>query len=115
MIPKTRPISWVKAVLKEFNTFPDGAQTIFLTARTIAAEGGKADNAKPLHGLGSGVLEIVVPFTGDAFRVIYAVQIGDDIFVVHAFQKKSHKGKQTPKQQIDLVKDRIRALKEMQR
>jgi len=57
-VRKTRPVSWVKAALKEFKTFPEGAQAICLAALTIAAEGGKADIAKPLQGLGSGVLEI---------------------------------------------------------
>ena len=49
---KTRPISWLKAALHEFGKFPEGARTVCLTALTIAAEGGKADIAKPLHGLG---------------------------------------------------------------
>lgn len=112
---KTRPVSWIKAALKDFNTFPEDTKTTFLTALTVAAEGGKADSAKPLHGLGSGVLEIVVPFKGDAFRVVYALQIGDDVWVVHAFQKKSHQGIKTPKQELDLVNDRIKRLKEMHR
>ncbi len=34
---------------------------------------------------------------GDTFRVVYAAQIGDDIWVVHAFQKKSTRGIKTPK------------------
>ena len=59
---KTRPISWLK--------------TVCLTALTIAAEGGKADIAKPLHGIGSGVLEIALPYRGGAFRVVYATAIG---------------------------------------
>ena len=75
----------------------------------------KADIAKPLHGMGSGVLEIALAFKGDAFRVVYAVQLGDDIWVVHAFQKKSTKGIKTPRHEIDLVKDRLRTLKEMLR
>jgi phage-related protein len=65
---KTRPISWVKAALKDFRRFPDEAQAVCLTALTIAAEGGKADLAKPLQGLGSGVFEIALPFKGEAFR-----------------------------------------------
>ncbi len=52
---RTRPISWIKPAFKDFGTFPAGAQPIFLTALTIAAEGGKPDIVKPLHGLGSGV------------------------------------------------------------
>ncbi len=69
-----RPVSCIKAALKEFETFPADAQSIFLTALTIAADGGKADIAKPMHGLWSGVFEIAVAFRGDAFRVIYALQ-----------------------------------------
>lgn len=86
-----------------------------LTALTIAAEGGKADIAKPMRGLSSGVFEIALPFRGDAFRVVYAVQLGEDIWVVHAFQKKSTRGIKTPKPEIDLVKDRLKRLKEMLR
>ena len=81
----TRPISWVSAARKEFESFPEGAQAICLTALTIAAEGGKADIAKPLKGLGSGVMEIALPYRGSAFRVVYAVQIGAELWVVHAF------------------------------
>ncbi len=113
MTRKTRPVSWIKPALKEFEAFPQGAKTICLAALTIAAEGGKADVAKPLHGMGSGVFEIALPFRGDAFRVIYAVQLGEEIWVVHAFQKKSTQGIKTPKHEIDLVKDRLRRLKEM--
>jgi phage-related protein len=57
-IRKTRPVSWVKPALKEFMKFPVEAQSVCLNALTIAAEGGKADIAKSLQGLGSGVLEI---------------------------------------------------------
>lgn len=112
---KTRPVSWVKAALREFEKFPEGAQSVCLAALTIAAEGGKADIAKPLHGLGSGVMEIALPFDKDAYRVIYALQLGNDIWVVHAFQKKSTQGIKTPQREIDLVKDRLKRLKEMLR
>ena len=115
MTPKTRPVSWLKAALKEFETFPEGARSICLAALTIAAEGGKADIAKPMHGLGSGVLEIALAFQSDAFRVVYAVQLAEDIWVVHAFQKKSAQGVKTPKHEIDLIKDRLKRLKEMLR
>ena len=64
---KTRPVSWIKAAPKDFEAFPKGARTALLTALTIHAEGGKADIARPLHGLGSGVLEIALSYRGDAF------------------------------------------------
>jgi phage-related protein len=109
---KTRPVSWIKAALKDFEALPKDAQSVFLTALTIAAEGGKADIAKQMHGLRSGVFEIALSFRGDAFRVVYAVQIADEIWVVHAFQKKSKQGIKTPKHEIDLVKNRLKKLKE---
>ena len=63
--------------------------------------------AKPLRGFGSGVLELVLAFRGDAYRVVYAVQLGADVWVIHAFQKKSKMGIRTPKQEIDLIEARL--------
>jgi len=108
----TRPISWVKAARKEFEKFPVAAQALCWAALTVAAEGGKADIVKPLTGLGSGVFEIALPHRGDAFRVVYAVQIGDDLWVVHAFQKKSTQGIKTPQHEVDLIEERLKRLKE---
>jgi len=113
MTRRTRPVSWIRAALKAFERFPHGVQSICLSALTIAAEGGKADVATPMHGMGSGVLEIAVRFRDDAFRLVYAVQIGDDLWVVHAFQKKSTRGIKTPPRELDLIRDRLKRLKEM--
>jgi phage-related protein len=112
---RTRPVSWIKAALKAFEGFPQGARSICLTALTIAAEGGKADIAKPMQGLGSGVFEIALPFRGNAFRVVYAVQLGEEIWVIHAFQKKSTQGIRTPKHEVDLIRERLERLKELLR
>ena len=109
----TRPISWLKGARKDFENFPDGAQIEMARALTILAEGRMPDIAKPLTGLGSGVMELALKYRGDAFRVVYALQIGDDIWVVHAFQKKSKTGIKTPKQEIDLIRDRLKRLREM--
>ncbi|MGA2902769.1 MAG: type II toxin-antitoxin system RelE/ParE family toxin [Candidatus Korobacteraceae bacterium] len=112
MIPKTRPISWIRAALREFQRFPDGAKSTCLTALTIAAEGGKADIVKPMHGMGSGVFEIALPFRGNAYRLVYAVQLADAVWVVHAFQKKSTQGIKTPARELELVRERLKRLKE---
>src|ERR1035438_5251818 len=112
MIRKTRPISWIKAARKDFEKFPAEVQTICLTALTIAAESGKADIAKPFKGLGSGIFEIALPLRGNAFRVVYAVQIGVEIWVLHAFQKKSTQGIKTPHHEIELIENRLKQLKE---
>jgi phage-related protein len=113
MTRQTRPISWIKAARKEFERFPLEAQSICLAALTIAAEGAKADIAKPFKGSGSGVLEIALPWRGNAFRVVYAVQIGDEIWVIHAFQKKSTQGIKTPQHEVELIENRLKRLKEL--
>ncbi|MEO6924789.1 MAG: type II toxin-antitoxin system RelE/ParE family toxin, partial [Bryocella sp.] len=76
---QTRPISWIKAARKEFDSFPQEAQAICAAALLVAADGGKHDFAKPMLGLGAGVLEIALPYRGNAFRVVYAVQLADSI------------------------------------
>ena len=108
----TREIAWIKAARKEFGKFPVSAQRIMARALTVAAEGGKADIARPMKGLGSGVFEIALPYRSDAYRVVYAVQIDEAVWVVHAFQKKSTIGIKTPQKDIDLIRERIKRLKE---
>lgn len=113
MAPNTRPISWIRAARKDFEAFPKAVQTRCLTALTIAADGGKADIVKPMRGLASGVLEITLASRGDAYRLVYAVKLDDAIWVLHAFQKKSTQGIKTPKHEVDLVRDRLKRLKEV--
>ena len=113
MLRNTRPISWLKGARKDFEEFPQGAQIELARALTILAEGQMPEIAKPLTGFGSGVMELALKHRGDAFRVVYALQIDEDIWVVHAFQKKSKSGIKTPKQEIDLIDQRLKRLREM--
>jgi phage-related protein len=108
-----RKVSWVKAAWKEFHAFPQGVQEQVKFALEIAAAGEMADTAKPMKGFDAGVFEIAIAYRGDAYRTVYALKLGDDIWVVHAFQKKSTQGIKTPKREIDLVHERIRRIKEM--
>ncbi|HAM56763.1 MAG: hypothetical protein A2X51_12115 [Candidatus Rokubacteria bacterium GWC2_70_24] len=109
----TRRISWIKAARRDFEDFPQGAQDEVMDALTVAAEGRKADIAKPLKGFGSGMFEVALAWRGDAYRAVYAVQIAEDVWVVHAFQKKSKAGIKTPKPELDLIRQRLQRLKEM--
>ncbi len=109
----TREISWIKAARKDFEVFPEGAQDEILDALTVAAEGGKAEIAKPMKGMGSGVFEVALRFRGDAYRLVYDVLIDTDLWVIHAFQKKSKTGIAKPQREIDLIRERLKRLKEM--
>jgi phage-related protein len=113
MLRNTRPISWLKGARKDFEDFPQAAQIEMARALTILAEGQMPEIAKPLTGFGPGVMELALRHHGDAFRVVFALRIDDDIWVIHAFQKKSKSGIKTPKQDIDLIYERLKRLKEM--
>ena len=103
----------MKAARKDFDAFPEDVQDDMFDALTIAAEGGKSDKAKPFKGVGGGVFEISLRYRGDAFRTLYAVKIGVDIWVIHAFQKKSKSGIKTPQSEVDLIGERLKRLKEL--
>jgi phage-related protein len=106
-----RRIAWLKGALKDFRTFPEPVQDRVMFALRIAAQGEKADAAKPMKGLGAGVFEIAVRHRGDAFRTVYAVQLDDDIWVLHTFRKKSKTGIETPRHEIDLIRERIKRVR----
>lgn len=112
MARNTRNISWIKAARKDFLKFPAAVRVDMETALTIAAEGSKADSAKPMKGF-SGVFEITKRYNTDTYRSVYGLKIGKDIWVVHAFKKKSKTGIKTPKEDVDLIERRIKLLKEM--
>jgi phage-related protein len=107
-----RRISWVRAAWKEFGSFPQAVQEQIKFALEIAAAGRTADIAKPMKGLDGGVYEIALPNRGNAYRAVYAVKLGDDLWVVHAFQKKSTQGIKTPQHEIDVIRERLKRLKE---
>lgn len=109
----TRPVNWLKGARRDFETFPQVCQIEMAGALTVLAEGRMPDIAKPLPGLGSGVMELALRHRGDAFRVVFAIRIDDDIWVLHAFQKKSKSGIKTPKQEIELIRERLKRLKEL--
>jgi phage-related protein len=78
-----------------------------------AQSGGKHPHATPLRGFGgSGVLEVVQNFDGDAYRAVYTVKFEDTVYVLHAFQKKSRRGRKTPPRDIRVVRERLRRAEE---
>lgn len=106
----TRRISWIKAAQKDFLKFPAAVRENISTVLTLIAEDQHADSVKPLKGLGAGVFEITRRYQTDTYRTIYGLKVGDDIWVVHAFKKKSKSGIKTPQEDIKLIRSRIKQL-----
>ena len=73
----------------------------------------KHQKAKPLRGAGSGVFEIAARYNTNTYRAVYTVKLGENIYVLHVFQKKSTRGISTPKKEIDLIKQRLRMARKM--
>ena len=107
-----RPVSWIKAARRDFEQFPEDVQSDMRDALTLAAEGQMSGKTKPFKGVEGGVFEIALRHRGDAFRAIYAVKIDVDIWVIHAFQKKSKSGVKTPQAEIEVIRERLKRLKE---
>src|SRR5262245_30466050 len=107
-----REIAWIKAARRAFEEFPVDVQRRMARALDVAARGEMADLAKPLQGLGSGVFQIALVHRSGAYRAVYAVKAGAPVWVVHAFQKKSKTGIKTPRQEVELIRQRLRRLQE---
>jgi phage-related protein len=90
--PAKRNISWIKAALKDFNQFPESTREEATDALTALAEGGTPDVAKPLTGLSSGMWELAIRSRGDAYRVVYALQLADDIWIFMRSRKNPRAG-----------------------
>jgi phage-related protein len=72
-------------------------------------QGGKHRDAKVLAGFGgAGVVEVIKDYRGDTYRAVYTLRYSNAVYVLHAFQKKSKTGRETPRRDIELVKQRLR-------
>jgi phage-related protein len=110
MEEKQKPLLWVASSKKDLKALPEDVQDVFGYALHLAQEGKKHDQAKPLKGFGgAGVLEVVEDFKSDAYRAVYTVKFGSTVYVLHCFQKKSTHGVETPKSDMDLIRERLKA------
>jgi phage-related protein len=103
-----RPLYWVGSAKQDLLAFPEAVKDGIGTALSLAQFGGKHPAAKPWKGAGSGVLEVVEDHDGNTYRAIYTVRFRRAVYVLHCFQKKSHRGIQTPRPDVELVSTRMK-------
>ena len=104
-----KPLYWMGTSRKDLRGFPDLVKREMGYGLYLAQKGEKHPNAKPLKGYhGAGVLEIVEDFDGMTYRAVYTLKLKGTVYVLHAFQKKSKKGKATPKHEVHLIDVRVR-------
>jgi len=104
-----KPVVWVGSSRKDLRAFPDEVQRHVGYALYVAQRGGKHRDTKVLSGFGgAGVVEVVTDFRGDTFRAVYTVRFAANVYVLHAFQKKSKSGRETHQRDAELIKKRLR-------
>ena len=103
-----RRLEYVGRSLRDLREFPEDVQDIVVFALLEAQEGRKHLDAKPLTGFGgASVMEVALTFRTDAYRVVYTVRFPGVVYVLHAFKKKSKKGSETPKRDLELIRQRL--------
>ncbi|MCD8505346.1 MAG: type II toxin-antitoxin system RelE/ParE family toxin [Burkholderiaceae bacterium] len=110
---EVKPLRWVGSAKKDLSAMPEVVQDTFGYALHLAQIGYTHSQAKVLRGfIGTSVLEIAEDYLGDAYRAIYTPRLLGAVYVLHCFQKKSKRGIQTPRQDIELVRQRLKAATE---
>lgn len=107
-----RKIRWVGDSRARVQQFPRQARKDVGHALYLVQTGKSPKSARPMKGLESGVFEVVSDHATNAYRAVYAVKIGEFIYLLHAFQKKSKRGIATPKYEVELIRRRLRRAKE---
>jgi len=105
-----KQLMWVGSSREDLKEFPEETQDEIGYGLYQAQLGLFPDNAKPLKGF-NGVFEIIENFDSNTYRAVYATKLGEYLYVLHAFQKKSKTGIKTPKEDVGLIRQRLQTAK----
>ena len=109
-----RRLVWIASSRRDMRALPKSLRRSFGLVLFAAQTGEMPPTAKPLKGFGgTGVLELIEDDAAGTYRAIYTVRYLTAIYVLHVFQKKSKRGRQTPQQDIDLIKARLKRAEEI--
>lgn len=104
-----KPLLWIGSSKKDLIALPVNVRKFFGHALDFAQHGDQHDAAKVLKGFGgAGVLEVVEDNAGSTYRAVYTVKFEEAVFVLHCFQKKSKRGIATPKEDITIIRARLK-------
>jgi phage-related protein len=109
MAEQEKPLIWIGGSKKDLMALPLDVRKFFGHALDFAQRGDQHDAAKPLKGFGSaGILEVVESESDGTYRAVYTVKFAQAVFVLHCFQKKSKRGIVTPKEDMDIIRARLK-------
>lgn len=109
MPSKDKPLAWIGSSKKDLMALPLAVRKFFGHALDFAQRGDKHDAAKVLKGFGgAGVLELVEDDQDGTYRAVYTVKFAEAVFVLHCFSKKSKRGSETTKEDMDIIRARLK-------
>jgi phage-related protein len=108
-----KQVVWIGSSLKDVKEFPETVKDEIGYILYLVQIGEHHQNIKPLTGFPGGVMEIKIDYDKDTYRAVYAAKLGDDIYVLHTFKKKSKKGKKIPKEDLEVIKQRLKTAQEL--
>lgn len=109
MAAREKPLIWIGSSKKDLMALPLKVRKFFGHALDFAQRGDRHDAAKALAGFGgAGVLEVVEDDAGGTYRAVYTVKFEEAVFVLHCFQKKSKSGIATPKEDVAIIRVRLK-------
>ena len=111
-MPIERTIIWMGSSRKDLRAMSGDVQDAVGFLLGLAQQGKTHTSIKPLKGL-PGVQELRADVDSDTYRAVYAVNLGDAIYMLHVFQKKSKRGIETPKPDMDTIRGRLKQAKEL--
>ncbi|GHU05208.1 hypothetical protein AGMMS49960_21560 [Betaproteobacteria bacterium] len=109
MADQEKPLIWIGSSKKDLMALPLDVRKFFGHALDFAQRGDRHTAAKTLKGFGSAdVLEIIEDDPDGTYRAVYTVRFEEAVFVLHCFQKKSKRGIETPKKDMDIIRERLK-------
>ena len=104
-----KPLAWIGSSKRDLMALPLEVRKFFGHTLDFAQRGDKHDAAKVLKGFGgAGVLELVEDDQSGTYRAVYTVKFAEAVFVLHCFSKKSKRGIETPKEDMDIIRARFK-------
>ncbi len=107
-----KELVWLADTREVLASFPDKVRKEIGFA--LWCEETQVPNAdiKPLKGFKHTVREVRSRYEKNAYRAAYVVNLGEHIYVLHVFQKKSTTGIATPKPDLRIIEKRLKELEQ---
>lgn len=106
---RAKELYFVRDSKKALRLMPEEVKDAFGQALLDLQFGDTPAIAKPFgEGVSAKVWKLVEDHDKETYRVVYTLALGDAVYVLHAFQKKSKAGRATPQSDRDLVTIRMR-------